>query len=107
MKKNEFKELFLLIKYISKSIKISKNNAANFLLRIFEKSKLFDLPLENQLMIIDNLIDYFNCIVFQVDKINKINQKKINNNLSAKEILSHIDKKTSELVSLHKNIKVL
>ena len=107
MNKSKFKELFLLIKYISKSTKISKNNAANFLFNTFEKSNLFALPLENQLLIINNLIEYFNSIVFQIDTITKINKSKVNKNLSTKEILSHIDNKTFELVNLHKDIKIL
>ena len=62
-----------LVRYISKYGKCTNKFAANFLLTIFDKNKVFDLSNEKQEIIILNLLSYFDKIVIAFDKYGQLN----------------------------------
>ena len=99
------KKLFLLIKYLSKSLKISRKDSAKILLELFESTKVFNLSNEHQKLIIENLITYFQTLIFGVDKLG-LNKNLRNKHFSDTDILQHLNSKVHDLVINCKYLKV-
>lgn len=79
-----------LLKYLQKFADFkSKKTAANFLLIVFSDTQFFELPENNQKMILNNLIDYFNNLVYN-DSTKKQN-KHINQNTIKKHIICKVN----------------
>lgn len=91
------KKLNTLIKYICKYTNLSKDNAISFLFKLFIDSHFSKLPEKKQIIIIDNLLLFFNTLVIR----NEIGYK-INKNFNANNILHHITNKVHTLIN---NIK--
>lgn len=68
-----------------------KKTAANFLLIVFSDSNFFDLPENNQKMILQNLISYFDNLVYNE------NTKKTNKHINENAIKKHIICKVNNL----------
>lgn len=98
------KKIFLLIKYTSKIFNISRKNSANLLLTIFLNNHLFDLKDKQQKIILENLVTYFQKLVFGVDALG-LNKNKRNKHLTDDEILNHLDNKVNDLICCVKHIK--
>lgn len=93
-----------LVRYISKYGKCTKQFAAKFLLKVFDKNQFFALPNEKQEIIINNLLLYFDTLIISFDKIGMIKNKQ-NKNISEKEIFKHIELKTFDLVQIKDKLK--
>lgn len=79
-----------LLKYLQKFAGCKdKKTAANFLLIVFEDSQFFKLSDNNQKMILDNLISYFDYLVYN-DNTKKQN-KHINENTIKKHIICKVN----------------
>lgn len=100
------KKLFLLIKYISKILKISRKDSANLLIQIFDKSNFFQLSDKHQQIIIENLIFYFRELIFGIDKLG-LNKNIRNKHFSDNDILEHLNSKVSDLVINSKYLKLI
>lgn len=94
-----------LVRYISYYGNCTKQFAAKFLLNIFEKSEFFALPDENQEIIINNLISYFDTLIISLDKCGQLKNKQ-NKHISKKEIFKHIELKTFDLIQIKDNLKL-
>lgn len=94
-----------LVRYISKYGNCTKQFAAKFLLNIFEKIEFFSLPDDNQEIIINNLISYFDNLIISFDKCGQLKNKQ-NKHISKKEIFKHIELKTFDLVQIKDNLKL-
>jgi len=91
------KKLFLLIKYIAKVFKISRKDSAKFLTTIFENYKVFNLPEKHQKIVVENLVTYFQTLVFGVDSLG-INKNIRNKHIKDSDICEHLDSKIENLV---------
>ena len=98
------KKVFKLIKYLSKYGQISKSFAANYFIKICETYNIFNLPDEKQIILIDNLINYFESLVISFDKVGVIN--KTNKHITPKEILNHFQRKTKEFAEIESRLKL-
>lgn len=92
-KKSNFKHLFLLVKRITQFTNKNKEESAQLLLNVFSKYNVFKLPENKQLIIIKNLLSYFDLIVSGIETF-----KKKNHLISEKDIIEHIENKTFDLV---------
>lgn len=100
------KKLFLLIKYVSKVFKISRKDSATFLITIFENNKVFNLPEKHQKIVIENLVNYFQTLVFGVDTLG-INKNMRNKHIKDIDICEHLDNKIENLVINCKYMKLI
>lgn len=94
------KKLNTLIKYICKYTDLSKDNAINYLIALFNDALIFSLPEKKQLIIIDNLLVFFDTLVIRNETGYKVNK-----NFNANNILHHITNKTHSLSNNIKNIR--
>lgn len=100
------KKLFLLIKYLSKSLKISREDSACILLELFKDAKVFELSEKHQKIIIENIICYFQSLVFGIDVLG-INKNMRNRHIKDTEIVEHLDNKIRDLVVNSNYLKLI
>lgn len=94
------KKIKQLIKYICKYTDLSKDNAINYLIALFNDAFIFSLPEKKQLIIIDNLLVFFDTLIIRNDVGYKANK-----NFDTNNILHHITDKTHSLSNNIKNVK--
>ena len=99
---NMKKDIKLLIKKLITFAGLkTKNNAANFLINLFNKNDIFSLPEKKQKIIIKNLLSYFDTLICGVESF-----KKRNIHFSENDIINHIENKTFDLKAIIKNVSL-
>ena len=88
------KQLNLLLKYLQKFAGFkNKKQAANFLLIVFADTQFFDIKELNQKMILENLLSYFDTLIYNKDT------KKVSRFADTNTIKKHIICKVNDLIN--------
>ena len=94
------KKIKQLIKYICKYTNLSKDNAINYLIALFDDTLIFSLPEKKQLIIIDNLLLFFDTLIIRNETGYKSNK-----NFNSDDIINHLNNKAHSLSNNIKNMK--
>lgn len=94
------KKIKQLVKYICKYTLLKKDDAINFLIALFDDALIFSLPEKKQLIIIDNLLVFFDTLIVRNDTGYKANK-----NFNSDDIIKHISNKVHSLSNNIKNVR--